>query len=184
MLSKPLATTPNSRGTRTAIGALALSAAAFVSILTREGYTDNAVIPTKGDVPTVGFGTTGGVKMGDRITPVKAAQRALRDAQVYEGAIRRCVKANLYPKEYDLYVKFSYNVGETNFCYSRDKAGKVTGPSTLVTRLNAGDYAGACNAILLYKYAAGYDCSTPGNKRCAGVWTDRLEAHAICMEAQ
>lgn len=169
---------------RTAIGALTLSAVAFVGILTREGYTENTIIPTKGDVPTNGFGTTQGVKMGDKTNPVKAAQRALRDAQNYEGAIKRCVKADLYPKEYDLYTKFSYNVGETNFCYSRDKSGKIIGPSTLVRRLNSGDYAGACQAILLYKFAAGYDCSTPGNKRCAGVWTDRLEANAECMGAQ
>lgn len=169
---------------RVGIAGLALSAAAFVGILTREGYTDGAIIPTKGDVPTYGFGTTNGVKIGDRITPVKAAQRALKDAQTYEGAIKRCVTADLYPAEYDLYVKFGYNVGETNFCYARDKAGKIIGPSTLVRRLNAGDYVGACNAILLYKYAAGYDCSTPGNTRCAGVWTDRKAAHAACMEAQ
>lgn len=169
---------------RMAIAGLALSAAAFVGILTREGYTDEAIIPTKGDVPTVGFGTTGGVKMGDRTTPVKAAQRALRDARAYEGAIKRCVHVDLYQAEYDLYTKFSYNVGETNFCYARDKRGKIIGPSIIVRRLNAKDYVGACNAILQYKYAAGYDCSTPGNKRCAGVWKDRLQAHAECMEAQ
>jgi lysozyme len=169
---------------RVGIAGLALSAAAFVGILTREGWTETAVIPTIGDVPTVGFGTTGGVKMGDKTNPVAAVQRAMKDAQQYEGAIKRCVTADLYPAEYDLYVKFGYNVGETNFCYSRDKAGKIIGPSTLVRRLNAGDYVGACNAILLYKYAAGYDCSTPGNKRCAGVWTDRKEAHAACLAAQ
>jgi lysozyme len=169
---------------RVAVAGLALSAAAFVGILTREGYTDAAIIPTKGDVPTYGFGTTAGVKMGDRTNPVAAVQRAMKDAQQYEGAVKRCVKVDLHQAEYDLYVKFGYNVGETNFCYSRDRAGTITGPSTLVRRLNAGDYAGACNAILLYKYAAGYDCSTPGNQRCAGVWTDRKAAHAACMAAQ
>ena len=42
------------------IAGLVLSAAGFVGILTREGYTENTVIPTKGDVPTNGFGTTTG----------------------------------------------------------------------------------------------------------------------------
>lgn len=158
---------------RIAIGALTLSAAAFVGILTREGYTDNAVIPTIGDVPTVGFGTTGGVKMGDRTTPVKAAQRALKDAQSYEGAIKRCVTVPMSQEEYDLYTLLAYNIGSGNFC-----------SSTIVKRLNARDYAGACTAILRFKYAAGYDCSTPGNTRCAGVWTDRLKTHAACMAAQ
>jgi lysozyme len=169
---------------RIAIGGLVLSAAAFVGMLAEEGYTDHAVIPTKGDVPTVGFGTTEGVKMGDTITPVKAVQRALKDSSKYEGAIKQCIKVDLHQAEYDVYTNLAYNVGPTNFCYARDKTGKIIGPSVLAKRLNAGDYVGACNAILLYKKAAGYDCSTPGNKRCWGVWQRRLEAHKACMEAQ
>ena len=41
---------------RVAVGALSLSAAALIGLATHEGYTGKAVIPTKGDVPTVGFG--------------------------------------------------------------------------------------------------------------------------------
>lgn len=158
---------------RIGIAVLSLSAAAFVGILTREGYTDGVVIPTKGDVPTIGFGTTGGVKMGDRTTPVKAAQRALKDVGTFEGAIKRCVHVPLAQAEYDAYTDLSYNIGSTAFC-----------SSTIVKKLNTGDYAEACAAILRFKYAAGYDCSTPGNKRCAGLWTDRLRVHSMCMGAQ
>lgn len=165
---------------RIAVAALTLSAAAFVGILTREGYTDKVVIPTKGDVETIGFGTTGGVKMGDTTTPVKAAQRALTDVSKYEGALKRCVKVPLHQAEYDAYVDLAYNIGPTNFCINK----KTGEPSILAARLNAEDYVGACEAILLYKYAAGYDCSTPGNKRCSGVWKDRLRVHKKCMEAQ
>ena len=50
---------------RRAVAALTLSAAALVGIVLHEGYTDRAVIPVKGDVPTIGFGTTSGVKIGD-----------------------------------------------------------------------------------------------------------------------
>lgn len=162
---------------RMAIAGLTLSAAAFVGILTRESYTDTAVIPTKGDVPTVGFGTTGGVKMGDRTTPVKAVQRALVDVSKFEGAIKQCVKSPLSQAEYDAYTDLSYNIGPTAFC-----------SSTIVKKLNTGDYAEACAAILRFKYAAGYDCSTlvdgKPNKRCYGLWTDRMRVHAICMGAQ
>ncbi|RSZ60048.1 lysozyme [Massilia atriviolacea] len=158
---------------RMGIGVLVLSAGAFVGMLTREGYTDTVVIPTKGDVPTIGFGTTGGVKMGDRTTPVKAAQRALLDVRTYEGAIKQCVRAPLTQAEYDVYVDLTYNIGSAAFC-----------GSTIVKRLNVGDYRAACDAILLYRFAAGYDCSTPGNKRCAGVWTDRQRSHAQCVAAQ
>ena len=165
---------------RLAISGLALSAAAFVGILTREGYTDTAVIPTKGDVPTVGFGTTGGVRMGDRTTPVKAAQRALADVAKFEGAIKQCVTMPLNQTEYDVYTDLAYNIGPANFCTNR----KTGGPGAVPLRLNAGKYREACDAILLYKFAGGNDCSIPGNRICAGVWTDRLRLHAKCLEAQ
>ena len=43
---------------RVAIAGLSLSASAFVGMAVREGYTGNAIIPTRGDVPTYGFGST------------------------------------------------------------------------------------------------------------------------------
>ena len=46
------------RNAKIAVAAMSLSAAAFVGLAVHEGYTDRAVIPTKGDVPTVGFGST------------------------------------------------------------------------------------------------------------------------------
>lgn len=159
--------------TRVGIAGLVLSAAAFVGILTREGYTDEAIIPVKGDTATYGFGTTGGVKMGDKTNPVAAVQRAMVDAQKFEGALKKCVEVPLSQAEYDTYVSFSYNVGSAGFCNS-----------TIVKRLNAGDYRGACDAILMWRFVAGYDCATPGNKRCYGLWVDRLKTHKTCMEAQ
>lgn len=158
---------------RVLAAALTFSAAAFVGLLNREGYTDTAVIPVKGDVPTVGFGTTGGVKMGDKTTPVKAAIRALSDVQKFEGAVKQCVKVPLHQAEYDVYVDLAYNIGPGAFC-----------GSTIVKRLNAGDYTGACDAILMWKRVAGFDCSTPGNKVCAGLWLDRQRSYAKCTEAQ
>jgi len=158
---------------RVLVAALTLSAVAFVAITTREGYTDKAVIPVPGDVPTIGFGTTEGVKLGDKTTPPKALERALRDVSTFEGALKRCVTAPLSQAEYDLFVDLSYNIGATGFC-----------TSTIVKRLNARDYAGACDAILMWKKFNGFDCTTPGNRICAGLWTDRLRVHALCLAAQ
>jgi lysozyme len=50
--------------------------------------------------------------------------------------------------------------------------------------LNAQDYRAACDQILVWKMFHGFDCSTPGNKVCAGIWTDRLKKHQQCLEAQ
>lgn len=121
---------------RTSIAALCLSASAFVGLAIHEGYTDRAVIPVPGDVPTIGFGTTEGVKLGDTTTPPKALQRALSSIFAFEGAVKQCVKVPLHQYEYDAYIKLTYNIGAGAFC-----------SSTLVRKLNAGDYAGACAEI-------------------------------------
>lgn len=134
---------------RTQVASLVLSAAALVGIAVHEGYSDRAYIPVPGDVPTIGFGTTGGVKMGDRITPPQALQRALADINRFEGALKACVKVPLYQHEYDTYLSLSYNIGSRAFC-----------TSTLVRKLNAQDYAGACLEILKWDKFQG--SSLPG----------------------
>ena len=116
---------------------LALGAATLVALAAHEGFNDRAYIPVPGDVPTIGFGTTEGVKLGDKITPVKALERALTDVQRFEGALKQCVKVPLHQHEYDAYISLSYNIGSGAFC-----------GSTLVRKLNAGDYRGACAEIL------------------------------------
>lgn len=123
--------------TRIKISLLSASAAALVGLLVHEGYKEEAYIPVKGDVPTIGFGTTKGVKMGDKTNPVKAVQRAYEDMQKFEGAIKRCVKVPLYQHEYDAYLSLLYNIGDGAFCNS-----------TLVSLLNQGQYRQACEQIL------------------------------------
>jgi lysozyme len=66
---------------RTLVTALSLSAAALVALVAHEGYSDKPIIPIPGDVLTIGFGTTEGVKPTDKTTPVKALERALQDVQ-------------------------------------------------------------------------------------------------------
>jgi lysozyme len=141
--------------------ACCLSAAGFVGIANREGYTDKAVRPVPGDVPTIGFGTTEGVKMGDTITPPKALERALRDVGKFEGAIKRCVTVPLYQHEFDAYTSLAYNIGENAFC-----------GSTLVRKLNAADYAGACAEISKWDKFQG--------KPLPGLTRRRAEERAQC----
>ena len=163
---------------RTTVAALALSATALVALVTHEGYTERAVVPTKGDRPTVGFGSTfrddgTPVQMGDTITAPKALARTLAHIQKDESALRQCVTAPLHQKEYSLLVDFAYQYGA-----------KATCASSMVRLVNAGQYAQACSAYLRYRFAAGYDCSTPGNRRCWGVWTRQLNRYNQCIGAQ
>lgn len=158
---------------RVAITALSLSAAGLVGIALHEGYTDKAVTPLPGDVPTVGFGTTtrpdgSPVRMGDTVTPPQALTRALADVQKFEGALKQCVRVPLHQHEYDAFLSFAYNVGAGAFCNS-----------TMARRLNAGDYAGACAEFERWTFFQGRDCRDPSN-RCQGLAKRRADERAKC----
>lgn len=150
---------------RIKLAALAFSAAGLIGLAVHEGYTDRAVIPIPGDVPTIGFGTTEGVHLGDRTTPVKALARALQDVQKFEGALKRCVTVPLHQYEYDAYTQLAYNIGGAAFC-----------SSTLVKLLNAGDYAGACAQILRWNRAQG--------RVVQGLVNRRQSEYTLCVGPQ
>lgn len=126
------------------IAALSLSAGLLVSVAIHEGYRGEAYIPVKGDVPTIGYGTTKGVKMGDRITPDRAMALLLDDLNSHSAGISKCIKVPLHQHEFDAYSSLAYNIGVGAFC-----------KSTLVKKLNAGDYAGACSEILRWNKMGG-----------------------------
>ena len=157
---------------RSLIAALVLSAAGLVGIAVNEGYSDRAYPdPVLGKrVPTIGFGTTGNVQMGDTTTPVKALQRKLSDVNAFEGAIKQCVKVPLHQYEYDAYVDLAYNIGPSAFC-----------GSTVVRLANALDYTGACDAMLNWRRVGTVDCSSPGNKVCGGLWLRRQKTRSLCL---
>lgn len=134
---------------RTAVAGLVLAASTLVGIALHEGYTNDAVIPVPGDVPTKGFGTTAHadgtkVRLGETTTPPRALVDLLRDASKFEQAVKRCAPVPMYPHEYSAWVKFTYNVGEGAFC-----------KSTAARKLNAGDYKGACLEMLKWDKVAG-----------------------------
>lgn len=149
---------------RNQIASLSLSAAALVGIALHEGWCATACIPVTGDVPTIGFGTTEGVKLGDKTTPPQALARALTDIQKFEGAIKRCVTVPLHQHEYDAYTSLAYNIGSTAFC-----------GSTLVKRLNAQDYPGACAEILRWDRFKGQPLT--------GLTKRRKQENAQCLGA-
>lgn len=127
---------------RVAIGALSLSAAALIALWDQEGWTERAVIPVPGDVPTVGPGLTkrpdgSPVRAGDTVKPLEGAKRSLSHIQKDEAGVKRCVHVPLHQYEYDAYLSLAYNIGPTAFC-----------ASTLVKKLNAQDYLNACREIL------------------------------------
>ena len=168
----------NANAARIVVAALSLSAAAFVGRVAHEGFTTEAVIPTKGDVPTVGFGMTkrpdgSPVRMGDRTTPVEALQRSLVHLQRDEAALKGCVKVPLSQPEYDMLIDHAYQYGVGRTCNS-----------SMVRLTNQEKYAEACKAYLEWRFMGTFDCATPGNKQCGGVWKDAQRRERICTEAQ
>lgn len=164
---------------RIAVGLLTVSLAGFGAWKASEGFTDTAVIPTKGDVPTIGHGSTRYedgklVKMGDTISRQRAELLARNLMTQDERQFATSLPGvKLHQVEFDLYMDFTGQYGIGNWR-----------SSSMRRDLVAGNYAQACTDLLKYRYAAGFDCSTPGNKRCWGVWSRQLERNAKCKAAQ
>ena len=146
---------------RRGVGALGISASLLVSIALNEGYRGEAYKDAVG-VPTVGYGETKGVTMKSRTTPDRALVQLLTSANRHADDIRQCIKVPLYQHEFDAYVSLAYNIGAKNFC-----------GSTLVRRLNAGDYTGSCREIKRWNKA--------GGKVLAGLTKRREQEYRMCM---
>ncbi|WAW01150.1 lysozyme [Oxalobacter formigenes] len=146
---------------RMGVGALGISASLLVSIALNEGYRGEAYKDAVG-VPTVGYGETKGVTMKSRTTPDRALVQLLTSANRHADDIRQCIKVPLYQHEFDAYVSLAYNIGAKNFC-----------GSTLVKKLNAGDYTGACEQIRRWDRA--------GGKVLAGLTKRREQEYRMCM---
>ena len=149
-------------GQRSAIAGLVLAASTLVGIATHEGYKGEAYIPVPGDVPTIGFGHTKDVEMGDKTTPVRSLQVLLDEVDsIYAQGVRRCVTAPMYQHEFAASVSLAYNIGVSAFC-----------KSTIVKKFNAQDYSGAC---------AGFsDWNKQGGRVLPGLAKRRDEERAIC----
>jgi len=131
------------KSSRMPVGTLFVLAACLTAIMGYEGHKEEAYLDSVG-VPTIGYGTTEGVELGQRVTAAEAEQLLLRDATQVGDAIKTCVTVPLHQYEYDAFVSLAYNIGGGAFC-----------KSTLVKKLNAGDYTGACNEIPRWVYAGG-----------------------------
>lgn len=168
---------------RIAVAALTVSAIGFAGWQAAEGFAPVAEIPTKGDVWTIGHGSTRyedgtPVKPGDKITRERAEVLARNLMSEDERRLAASLHgAYLHPEEFDVYVDFVGQYGIGNWR-----------ASSMRRHIMAGRYAAACNSLLAYRYAAKYDCSTlvngKPNKRCWGVWTRQVERNAKCMAAQ
>ncbi len=104
-------------------------------------YPDPA---TGGDPWTVGYGSTKGVKKGMTITVQEAEQRLIMDLQDACRAVERYVTVPLNDNQFAALVSFTFNVGPGNLAVS-----------TLLKRLNEGEYSGVPMQMMRWNRAAG-----------------------------
>lgn len=135
-------------GKRVAVGLLTLSSAGLIAISQYEGYSDKVYIPVEGDRLTAGFGHAGDdiqrLPIGTLILKSQAYEWLAEDTKTAQDAVKRCVKVPLSQIEFDSFTSFAFNVGTSAFCNS-----------TLVKKLNAGDYYGACTELKRWIYSGG-----------------------------
>lgn len=99
---------------------------------------------------TIGYGTTRypdgrAVSPNDpAITETQAAALLLANLGEYEAAVNRYVVVPLTQNQFDALVDFAYNAGTQNLR-----------TSTLLRKLNAGDYAGAAREFDKWVYGGG-----------------------------
>ncbi len=108
------------------------------------------------DIPTIGYGTTAGVKMGDTITKERAEILLRADVKRFEDQVLRLVKVPLTQGQFDALVSFTYNLGAANL-----------GNSTLLRLLNAGDYKGAAAQFDRWTKAGGKELPGLVKRRAA-----------------
>lgn len=107
-------------------------------------------------VPTIGYGHTKGVKLGDKITKVQAEKFLKEDVGDAEGAVNNLVKVALNDNQFSALVSFVFNVGIGAFQQS-----------TLLRFLNQKQYSEVRGQLLRWVY--GTDKKTGRKIRLAGL---------------
>lgn len=163
---------------RQLVAAMAIPASVLVGVASKEGFREQAYQDSVG-VWTVGFGTTvlpdgSRVKQGDRVDPIMALRYKLDHIEKDKNRLDQCVKAPVSRGEFESLLDHSYQYGRASTC-----------SSGMVRHFNAGNYTQGCQVHLEYRKVrlngVLFDCATPGNKICMGVWTRAQERYATCM---
>lgn len=127
-----------------------------------EGFRSKAYIPVPGDVPTIGYGFTRGVKLGDVMTRAEADARLVEELRPYEMAVWQGCTNEPNQNEFDAMVLLCFNIGPAGFKRS-----------TVLKAHNRGDHQAAARAFGLWNKS--------GGKVYAGLTKRRAEESALYL---
>ena len=131
-----------------------------------EGQRNHAYLDMVG-VPTICFGHTKGVQLGDYMTDAQCADLLQSEVLEYREALHGYFNTGtklhrLTPERDAGYVSLAYNVGV-----------RGAGRSTATRRLNAGDITGGCQALTWWNKA--------GARVVRGLVRRRSDEYRLCM---
>lgn len=159
------------RGRPKTVGATAAAAATAVvfavatpMIQDHEGLRTKSYLDPVG-IPTICFGETLGVNMGDRVSVSECHEMLKPRLQGFLKEMRACTNVPLPAKTEAALLSFTYNVGAGTYC--RNIAQK---------RINQGRITEACEALKLYVKAGRPLRTLPGLVR------RRSEESALCLQ--
>lgn len=149
---------------RKVIGAIVAGAIALASpIISQFEGREHRVYLDTGAVLTVCEGHTGSdVQPGDVWTDDMCDEAKRADLLIAAKAVARYVRVPLYEHEYAALISFTFNVGGEQFR-----------TSTLLRKLNAEDYVGACNELPRWIYDNG--------RKLAGLVKRRVAERKLCL---
>ena len=95
-------------------------------------------------IPTIGYGHTAGVKMGDTCTEEQADAWLEEDAQTATSGVEKSLQVFCNQNQFDALTSFTFNVGVGAEAHS-----------TLIKLMNAGDTQGAADQFLVWDHVNG-----------------------------
>lgn len=130
-------------------------------------YTDAYICPA--GIPTIGYGHTANVELGQSITHQEAEDILQSDMQKFADAVEKAIIVELNDNQFSALVSFAFNCGAGNLR-----------ASTLCRKLNAGDYD--CVPSELARWVKATDPSTGKKRSLAGLVKRRAAEGALFLK--
>lgn len=112
-------------------------------VMREEGLRTSAYLDSVG-VPTICYGETENVKLGDKKSPEECSELFSAKLGFYAYSVQTMIDRPLPPETLAAFTSWAYNVGLN-----------AARKSTLIKKARTGDITGACAELPRWKYAGG-----------------------------